>query len=122
MSGAAAAVEEWSQPELVRAIGNLTRAMERFEESVTDTFKDLDRKYVPRELYERDVAARDRELAALRSAVAASVPQTVYDRDMTQLRDRHTTSSTWVRELTAPLVTALMSGAILWAVLGVHHS
>lgn len=86
--------EEWSTGELVRAITSLTRAMERFEDSVETTFKDLDRKYVPRELYERDMAV---------------------------MRDRHANSSTWVRELVAPLVTGLLVGVALYVALGIHR-
>lgn len=123
MTGATTVVElgEWSTGELVRAITSLTRAMETFEASVGDAFKDIDRKYVPRELYDRDMAARDRDLASLRASVASSVPREVYDRDMTAMRERHTASSTWLRELTAPVITALMSGVILWFLLGGHR-
>lgn len=87
------AEHDWTQPELVRAITSLTRAMERFEDSVTDTFRDLDKKYVPRE---------------------------VYDRDMAAMRDRHANSQTWLRDLVAPLVTGLLVGLALWTFVG-HH-
>jgi hypothetical protein len=53
--------------------------------------------------------------------IASSVPREVYDRDMTAMRERHTASSTWLRELTAPVITALMSGVILWFLLGGHR-
>lgn len=124
MSAAAAVAElgEWSTAELARAITGLTRAMERFEESVETTLRDLDRKYVPRELYDRDVTVMREQLAAARALAAAAVPREIYERDVAALRDRHASSQTWVRDLVAPLVTALMSGVILWMLLGVHHS
>lgn len=83
--------EQWSQPELVRAIKSLTRAMEKFEASVEETLKDFDRKYVPREIYERDMAA---------------------------LRLRHERSDTWLRELLVPVFTALVSAVVTWSVVG----
>jgi hypothetical protein len=89
------AAEEWSTPEVVRAINRLSTALERFEEGVEETFSGLDQKYVPREVHAAEIRLLEGRLD--------------------QIERERESSRSWVRELVAPTVSALLVGVALLA-------
>lgn len=85
--------QDWSTPEMVRAINRLSVALEKFEEGVETTFSGLDEKYVPREVHSAEVRRLEGRIDAL-----------VSEREQ---------SRSWIRELVAPTVSALLVGVAL---------
>lgn len=86
--------DDWSQPEMVRAITRLSEVLENFEKSVEETFKGLDRRYVTRE---------------------------VFDVEVKRLNDALDSRRAWTRDLVAPLVSGLVVGlVVLWVTTHLH--
>ena len=87
--------DDWSTPEVVRAVNRLSSALEQFEQAVQETFSGLDQKYVPREVHVAEVRRIEARL---------------------DLVDRERESSrSWIRELVAPLVSGVLVGVVLLA-------
>lgn len=91
--------EDWTTPEIVRAVAALTAAVE----TLTDEVRGLDQRYVPREVIDSQRLITDQRIL-------------VAEKEIADLRATHR----WVtRTLGSTVVGMAMTGALsAWAILG----